>query len=135
MTTIIRGAVLPVLLALMVSPLLHAATDAERINQLEQQLMQQRQLLDAMAAELEALKAAASDAGVALEDTVVVTGVQDAEGAIQAPLESTARTDPGKLSLQLYGFAMADAIYEQARPNYHSVATGTMDELLGRSAN
>ena len=31
--------------------------------------------------------------------------------------------------------AMADAIYEQARPNYHSVATGTMDELLGRSAN
>ena len=31
--------------------------------------------------------------------------------------------------------AMADAIYEQARPNYHSVATGTMDELLGRSSN
>ena len=31
--------------------------------------------------------------------------------------------------------AMADAIYEQARPNYHSVATGTMDELLGRPAN
>ena len=31
--------------------------------------------------------------------------------------------------------AMADAIYVQARPNYHSVATGTMDELLGPSAN
>jgi len=25
---------------------------------------------------------------------------------------------------------LADAIYEKARPNYHSVATGTMDELL-----
>ena len=121
MTTTIRGTVLPVLLALMVSPLLHAATDAERINQLEQQLMQQRQLLDAMAAELEALKAAASDAGVALEDTVVVTGVQDAEGETQAPLESTAGTDPGKLSLQLYGFAMADAIYDFKRvdPNWN----------------
>ena len=121
MTTIIRGTVLPVLLALMVSPLLHAATDAERINQLEQQLMQQRQLLDAMAAELEALKAAASDAGVALEDTVVVTGVQDAEGETQTPLESTAGTDPGKLSLQLYGFAMADAIYDFKRvdPNWN----------------
>ena len=28
---------------------------------------------------------------------------------------------------------LADAIYRQARPNYHSVATGTMDELLGHS--
>jgi hypothetical protein len=26
---------------------------------------------------------------------------------------------------------LADAIYAKARPNYHSVATGTMDELLG----
>ena len=25
---------------------------------------------------------------------------------------------------------MADAIYAKARPNYHSVSTGTMDELL-----
>jgi hypothetical protein len=30
---------------------------------------------------------------------------------------------------------MADAIYTKARPNYHSVATGTMDELLGHSSN
>jgi len=121
MTMTIRGTVLPVLLALMASPLLHGATDAERISQLEQQLMQQRQLLDAMAAELEALKAAASDAGVALEDTVVVTGVQDAEGETQMPLESTAGSDPGKLSLQLYGFAMADAIYDFKRvdPNWN----------------
>jgi aminopeptidase N len=29
---------------------------------------------------------------------------------------------------------MADAIYAKARPNYHSVATGTMDELLAWSA-
>jgi len=30
---------------------------------------------------------------------------------------------------------MAEAIYKQARPNYHSVATGTMDELLGHPYN
>ena len=29
--------------------------------------------------------------------------------------------------------ALADAIYAKARPNYHSVSTGTMDELLGWS--
>jgi len=26
---------------------------------------------------------------------------------------------------------LARDIYKEARPNYHSVATGTMDELLG----
>ena len=29
--------------------------------------------------------------------------------------------------------ALADAIYAKARPNYHSVSTGTMDELLAWS--
>ena len=29
--------------------------------------------------------------------------------------------------------ALADVIYANARPNYHSVSTGTMDELLAWS--
>ena len=104
----------------MVSPLLHAATDAERINQLEQQLMQQRQLLDAMAAELEALKAAASDAGVALRtrwwSPVSRMRREKPRRPWSPPLAPIRANCP-----QLYGFAMADAIYDFKRvdPNWN----------------
>ena len=33
--------------------------------------------------------------------------------------------------METFQMNMALEIYKQARPNYHSVATGTMDELLG----
>lgn len=121
MNLVIRSLMLPVFLLMMASPLVLAATDAERITELEAQLQQQRQLLEIMAAELEALKATASGSEVDLEDAVVVSAESVGEGMRPDTLESTADSEAGKLSLQVYGFAMADAIYDFKRvdPNWN----------------
>ena len=90
-------------LALATGPAL-AVTDAERIKQLEEQLEKQQEVLDAMRAEIATLSAREE----ASEDMV-----EEAAG------DSTA-DDASDLSVKVYGFAMADMIYDFKRvdPNW-----------------
>ena len=103
-----------------------AATDAERITTLEEQLRQQRaamqqqqQMLEAMDAELKRLKAANSRPLPATE----VVAEQQVAAADDAAADDAAADDAGgpdtddarKLSMTFYGFAMADAIYDFKR--------------------
>ncbi len=92
-----------VALALATGPAL-AVTDAERIKQLEEQLKKQQEVLDAMRAEIATLSASEE----ASEDMV-----EEAAG------DSTA-DDASDLSVKVYGFAMADMIYDFKRvdPNW-----------------
>lgn len=100
-----------------------AATDAERIAALEAQLKQQQEfmqqqqrMMEAMHAELQTLKAgqqAAAPGATAVATTPVAP-------VTQAPTTASAtatRTDSGakKLSMTVYGFAQADAIYDFKR--------------------
>ncbi|MEM1154707.1 MAG: DcaP family trimeric outer membrane transporter [Pseudomonadota bacterium] len=111
-----------------------AATDAERISALEEQLKQQQQImqqqqemLEAMGAELERLKS--SQSSVVVTPTPQATQQPIEPGLAQepaAPYGSVANAEPAtppssdKLNVQVYGFAMADAIYDFKRvdPNW-----------------
>jgi DcaP outer membrane protein len=100
-----------------------AATEAERIAALEQQLSQQRammqqqqQMMEAMDAELKRLKA--GESGAAIASTTVAT-------VPQAPVAASTAAPPqgnasDKLSMTVYGFVQADGIYDFKRvdPNW-----------------
>ncbi|WP_303311688.1 M1 family metallopeptidase [Hymenobacter sp. BT730] len=68
----------------------------------------------------------------------LAAGYQPADAALEAFLIRVGRR---KFLVPLYkallaasdGHERAQAVYTQARPNYHSVASGTLDALLGRS--
>ena len=101
-----------------------AATDAERIRILEAQLQQQKammeqqqRMLETMNAELQRLKSAQPvEAGIAETPVMEVQGEQMPPAATAAGLE-----DEQTLSMNVYGFAMADAIYDFKRvdPNWN----------------
>lgn len=121
----------------------HGATDAERIRVLEEQLEQQKammrqqqQMLETMQTELNRLKN--SDTPVLTESEVAVTA--------QTPppaLKPTSPPEPAadQLSMRVYGFAMADAIYDFKRvdPNWEDtlrVSTiPTADGEFGEDGN
>lgn len=94
-----------------------AATDADRIAALEEQLkkqqavmQQQQQMLEAMDRQLKALKAN--------EPSSAVVSVEPASPSPVAVLPSATETLPvkeKKLSAQVYGFVQADAIYDFKR--------------------
>jgi hypothetical protein len=99
-----------------------AATDAERIAALEQQLSQQRammaqqqQMMEAMDAELKQLKAGAPSA--IIESSVIESSVvAEAPSAPAAPgVETTKRSASNKASMTVYGFVQADGIYDFKR--------------------
>jgi len=95
-----------------------AATDAERIKALETQLEQQRQMLEVMDAELKRLKtgqpATISEEAIAVTEEAppVVAQVEEQEPASDAI---------APLSANIYGFVMADMIYDFKRvdPNWN----------------
>jgi hypothetical protein len=93
-----------------------AATDAERIQVLEAQLEQQRQMLKTMDAELKQLKA--GQPSVVSEE--IITAVEE-EQAVVAHVEESTQDDPNTLSANIYGFVMADMIYDFKRvdPNWN----------------
>jgi len=111
-----------------------AATDAERISALEQQLQQQKaamqqqqRMMEAMDAELKRLKTgqAATGSPPTAEDlgTELPVPAQDFGSDPAAATASTAKAaeeTSDKLSVEVYGFAMADAIYDFKRvdPNW-----------------
>jgi hypothetical protein len=105
-----------------------AATDAERISALEAQLQQQKaameqqqRVLQAMDAELKRLKSGQAVGQPVIADETVVDpaipaedfGTDPAATMASAP-EASART-ASRLSADVYGFAMADAIYDFKR--------------------
>ena len=110
------------LVALGAPGVLHAAegaSDADRISALEAQLnqqkaamQQQQRMIEAMDAELKRLKA--GEAATATSTAVIATG--------QAPASAPAAraSSSNKLSVDVYGFAQADAIYDFKRvdPNW-----------------
>ena len=93
-----------------------AATDAERIKALETQLEQQRQMLEAMDAELKRLKAGQPDA--ISEEAIAVT---EEEKPVVAKVEEPVSDAIAPLSANIYGFVMADMIYDFKRvdPNWN----------------
>ena len=103
-----------------------AATDAERIRMLEDQLRQQKtmmeqqqRMLEAMDAELKRLKA--GEPVQPAEAVIAETPVMELQ-AEQLPAVVTADElhDEQALSMNIYGFVMADAIYDFKRvdPNW-----------------
>ncbi len=94
-----------------------AATDADRIAALEQQLNQQRtvmeqqqRMLESMSAELQRLKA--GDGGVMAPTQQLTQAAQAPTGPGVPPEDSTAQR---KLTADVYGFVQADAIYDFKR--------------------
>jgi len=98
-----------------------AATEAERIATLEQQLNQQRtmmeqqqRMMEAMNAELQRLKG-----GEAAAQTATEAPTEEVFGSEPVPTVATAGSPPAKtapkLSVDVYGFVMADAIYDFKR--------------------
>ncbi len=133
-------------LAIMTATLtlsVQAATDAERIKILEAQLEQQRRMLEAMDAELQRLKAG-QPAAVA-EEPAVITEEQVA--VVEEPATEPAVPDEpvsdalAPLSANIYGFVMADMIYDFKRvdPNWEDtlrVSTiPTEDGIYGRDGD
>lgn len=106
-----------------------AATEAERIEQLEAQLRQQQQVLEAMQQELRALKAAQQAA----------PPVQDPRQPVEpAAAQVVVADDGGGLDFDIYGFVMADAIYDAKRvdPDWNDTlrvtTIPTQEGLYGR---
>jgi hypothetical protein len=100
----------------------NAATDAERIAALEDQLnqqkavmQQQQRMMEAMNAELQQLKA--GETGTAISTTGVVPQ-QQPSAVVSAPV--TAGKQTPKASATVYGFVQADGIYDFKRvdPNW-----------------
>ncbi|KZX57060.1 hypothetical protein A3709_04650 [Halioglobus sp. HI00S01] len=92
--------------ALAAAPTAMAQSDAERIRILEEQLQQQQQMLQQMQAELQRLKAAGVSADAV---TVPVEDLHEPVAVASAPKELDAET---VLGFDIYGFVMADAIYD-----------------------
>ncbi len=108
-----------------------AATEAERIAVLEQQLnqqkavmQQQQRMLEAMDAELKRMKAGQAAAEPTSAGAVVVPEqAVPQEGVASVPATASAAAPapaPARLTADLYGFVMADAIYDFKRvdPNW-----------------
>ena len=115
-----------------------AASDAERISEMEAQLQaqralmeQQQRMLEKMSAELELLKAnqtaasqptavqaGQSESGHVLSNTPVPGTAEPAVSVAAAAKPEASKTS--RLSAQVYGFAQADAIYDfkQVDPNW-----------------
>ena len=93
-----------------------AATDAERIKALEPQLEQHRQMLEAMDAALKRLQAGQPDA--ISEEAIAVT---EEEKPVVAKVEEPVSDAIAPLSANIYGFVMADMIYDFKRvdPNWN----------------
>ncbi len=121
----------------------HGATDAERIRVLEEQLEQQKammrqqqQMLETMQSELNRLKH--DDTPVLTESEVAVT---DRAPSPIEPVDSPAEPASDQLSMRVYGFVMADAIYDFKRvdPNWEDtlrVSTiPTQDGQFGEDGN
>ena len=113
----IRKRLLPV--AVIVATLtlsVEAATDAERIQMLETQLEQQRQMLEVMDAELKRLKA-----GQPAEISEVGITATEEQQTVVATVEAPTSDAPDALSATIYGFVMADMIYDFKRvdPNWN----------------
>jgi hypothetical protein len=96
-----------------------AATDAERITALEEQLNQQRavmqqqqRMLEAMDAELKRLKT--PETGAVMSTTGAVVQEQAQAQAVVTATPSKG-SNSSKLSATVYGFAQADAIYDFKR--------------------
>jgi hypothetical protein len=106
---------LAIIVVSLTQPVL-AATDAERIRVLEAQLEQQRMMLETMDAELKQLKA--GQPAAIIEDNIVVA--EEAPSMV-ANVEETAGSTSAPLSANIYGFAMADMIYDFKRvdPNWN----------------
>jgi hypothetical protein len=108
----LAGPLLP--LALLAAAPSYAATEEEaRIRELEARIERQQEMLEAMQRELEVIRSLPPPAPVPLED---LGPRADAPPVVEArPIPS----DDG-LSMNVYGFAMADAIYDFKRvdPNW-----------------
>ena len=145
--TIFKKSLLPLTIVAATTVLsAEAATDAERIRMLEEQLSQQKsmmqqqqRMLEAMDAELERLKI--GEPGAAITTTQVVT-TAPAEPAEKLPVLVTGDKLKGPpLSVNVYGFVMADAIYDFKRvdPNWEDtlrVSTiPTEDGAYGKDGN
>ncbi|NCF17648.1 MAG: hypothetical protein GWP63_05345 [Haliea sp.] len=110
-----RKALLPLaVVAATFASALEAATDEERIKRLEELVEQQQRTIEALGSEVKQLRSQQQATTVKVEDLsepklpVVVTADElDGEG-------------PHPLSVKIYGFAMADAIYDFKRvdPNW-----------------
>ncbi len=95
----------------------HAATDAERIQALEQQLQQQKAImeeqqrtLELMQQELQRLKG-----DVPLQESAVHADPEAAPAPIAVAPAPTDQVQETLLGFDLYGFVMADAIYDFKR--------------------
>ncbi|MCB1733260.1 MAG: hypothetical protein KDI21_22500, partial [Halieaceae bacterium] len=103
-----------------------AATDAERISALEEQLQQQQavmqqqqRMLEAMDAELRRLKSAQTAAPEPQQSPTAQEFGTEApsppEDYGSVPATAGTAGAPDRLSAEVYGFAMADAIYDFKR--------------------
>ena len=102
-----------------------AASDADRIKALEEQLQQQKaamrqqqQMIDAMDAELQRLKAGEPPMPAPTQE--VFGSEPTATAATHAATSGARASTAQQLSMNLYGFAMVDAIYDFKRvdPNW-----------------
>ncbi len=120
-----------------------AATDTERIQLLEEQLSQQKatiqqqqRVLETMDVELKSLKVGESNTGVTTPQVAAGEGVP----GVAAENMSLVATSSA-LAVNIYGFVMADAIYDFKRvdPNWEDtlrVSTiSTQDGLYGQDGN
>ncbi|MEP5763287.1 MAG: DcaP family trimeric outer membrane transporter [Halieaceae bacterium] len=101
----------------------YADTDEDRIKRLETIVEKQQQLIEALDAELKRLKQAVPEHAESAARTVMVEEldrVQQAVAPEPAPDADTATGALDPLSVNIYGFAMADAIYDFKRvdPNW-----------------
>jgi hypothetical protein len=96
-----------------------AATDAERISTLEEQLnqqkaamQQQQQMIEAMGAELQRLKAGQPDSEPPKEQ---LSGLETEPSSTTVSAAKPAAKSSNQLTADVYGFVMADAIYDFKR--------------------
>lgn len=93
-----------------------AATEADRIQALEAQLQQQQSMLEAMRIELERLKAGNSGFETEAIPADASQMVQTVPERSESPVEETKSSGGSQgLGFDLYGFVMADAIYDFKR--------------------
>jgi hypothetical protein len=117
-----RKAILPLaILAASCALNVDAATDAERIRLLEEQLNQQKavmeqqqRMLETMNSELQRLKTVESTPPASAPMPAPTAEVFGSEPAV-ASTDSPPAKSATKLSMSVYGFAMADAIYDFKR--------------------
>jgi len=91
----------------------HAATDAERISALEDQLRQQQRAMDAMSIELSRLKAGEPPLASPRLATMAVTA--EHVGAAAEDISDPALQVDKQLTATIYGFVQADTIYDFKR--------------------